>query len=96
MVVEAVIVAVMVKAFVETALVPKFYFTLFNIVSIVGLVFLIDKSRYWSFGYLGGWLLGLFLSLGTLVQTEFLGVFDLLLYGFTALAAIYLRVKIHA
>ncbi|WP_396613983.1 hypothetical protein ACH9L7_19810 (plasmid) [Haloferax sp. S1W] len=95
MVVEALVVAAMFSAIIESGLVPKFHFTLVNVISIIGLVFLIDKSRYWSFGYLAGWILGLFFSLGTLIQTEFLGVFDLLVYGATAFGAVYLRAKIH-
>lgn len=95
MILEVVVVAAMFSALVKLGLVPKFYFTLFNIISIIGLVFLIDKSRYWSFGYLAGWILGMFFSMRTLLQTKFLGFFDLILYCATAIGAIYLRFKIH-
>ena len=95
-IVEAVVVAAIYSAFVEAGFVPKIYFTLFNMASIVALVFLIDKSRYWSFGYLAGWILGIIISLNALLQTEFLGWFDLLIYGATMVGAVYLRVKIHS
>lgn len=95
MVVEAVIVAALWTSFVEQGLVPYSLFIMFNVASIVGLVFLIDKTKYWSFGYLAGWVIGLFLSLDILIQTEFLGLIDLLLYTIVAALAIYIRVKIH-
>ena len=95
MVVEAAVVAVVFSAFVKAGLVPRFYFFLFNAASIAGLVFLIDKTRYWSWGYLLGWLLGLSLSLGTLIQTEMLTILDLLLYAVIAAGALYVRTKIH-
>ncbi|UWG50151.1 hypothetical protein AArcCO_0833 [Halalkaliarchaeum sp. AArc-CO] len=94
MVIEAIIVAILFSAFVEAGLIPRLYFILFNMASIVGLVFLIDKSRYWSYGYLLGWVFGIVLTAGTLIQTELFGWFDLLLYGATASAAVYLRLKI--
>jgi hypothetical protein len=96
MVLEAAVVAAVFSAFVESGLIPKWVFVLFNIVSIVSLVFLIDKSRYWSFGYLGGYVFGVVFSLSTLMGTDFLGVLDLLLYLGVAFGAVYLRVRIHA
>jgi len=73
MTVEAVIVAALFSGSVETDIIPKLYFTLFNMVSIVSLVFLVDKSRYWPFIYLAGWILGIIISLDALIQTGFLG-----------------------
>jgi len=96
MVVEAGVVALVFSSFVEQGLLPHSLFVLYNVASIVGLVFLIDKSRYWSFGYLFGWVAGIFMSLGTLVQTDLLGLLDLLIYSGTTVAAVYLRVKIHS
>lgn len=94
MVVEAIVVAVLFSAFIEAGLIPKIYFTLFNLVSIVGLILLIEKAKYWGFGYLAGWILGLVFSLSTLIQTEFLGLFDLLLYGAVAAGTIYVKIKV--
>lgn len=95
MIVEAVVVAAIWVSVIEAGLIPRWMFVLFNIASIVGLVFLIDKTRYWSFEYLIGWLAGLFIGLDVLIQTEFLGLLDLLVYGGVAAGAIWLRVKIH-
>ena len=94
MVIEAIVVAVLFSTFVEAGLIPKIYFTLFNLISIVGLVLLIEKAKYWAFGYLAGWIFGLVFSLGTLIQTEFIGLFDLLLYGSVAAGAIYVKIKV--
>jgi hypothetical protein len=96
MVLEAAVVAFVFNALVEADLMPKLYFTLFNVVSIVALVFLVDKSRYWSFGYLFGWIFGLVMSIGTLAQTQLIGVTDIVIYFLTLTASIYLRVKIHS
>ena len=94
MVIEAIVVAVLFSAFVEAGLIPKIYFTLFNLISIVGLILLIEKAKYWGFGYLAGWILGLVFSLGTLIQTEFIGLFDLFLYGAVAAGTIYVKIKV--
>ncbi|WP_159903642.1 hypothetical protein [Salinirussus salinus] len=95
MIIEAVIVAAIFSAFIESGLIPKWVFVAFNIVSIVALVFLIDKSRYWSFGYLAGYVIGVVFSLSTLMSTEFLGILDVILYLGVAFGAVYLRVRIH-
>lgn len=96
MVLEAGVVAVIFSELVNQGLIPYSWFILFNVVSIAGLVLLVDGSRYWSFGYLFGWVGGIMLSLSTLAQTELIGFFDLVVYGATAVAAVYLRVKIHS
>jgi len=95
MIIEAVVIAAIWASFIETGLVPRWIFVLFNIASIVGLVFFIDKTRYWSFGYLIGWIGGLLLGLDVLIQTEVLGLLDLLIYGGVLVGAIWIRVKIH-
>lgn len=56
MVIETLVVAALFTAFIKSGIIPKWVFVLFNLVSIIGLVFLIDKIRYWSFGYLAGWI----------------------------------------
>lgn len=95
MVIEAVIVAALWAAFIQGGLLPRWLFVFFNVFSIIGLVFLIDKTRYWSFGYLAGWVVGLLISLDVLIQTGFLSLFDFILYGPVAGGAIWLRVRIH-
>ncbi|WP_092691528.1 hypothetical protein [Halorientalis regularis] len=98
-VVEAIIVAVLigevVPKLVEAGIFPKGLFSIAIVLSIAGTVMTIDKSRYWSFGYLAGFCIGIAIALPPLIQTGFLGLFDLLLYGGTAIATIFLRVKIH-
>lgn len=99
MVVKAIVIAVLigelVPALVEAGLLPKGLFSGFVILSIIGVVATIDQSRYWSFGYLAGFCIGIPLALGAFLQTGFLGFFDLLLYGGVALGVLALRVSIH-
>lgn len=94
MVVEAIVVVALFTSFIEAGLIPKFYFTLFNIASIIGLILLIEKAKYWGFGYLAGWLIGIMFSISTLLETEFLGLFDLILYGVVAAGTIYIKIKV--
>ena len=100
MIVEAVVVAIflgeVVPALVEVGLFPKNLVNLLIITSIIGTVMTIDKARYWSFGYLAGFCIGIPLGLGAFLQTGFLGFFDLLLYGGVTLGAVALKVKIHS
>jgi hypothetical protein len=56
----------------------------------------VDASRYWSFSYLVGFAIGIFLALPILTRTEFIGPIDWLLYDGTALGAMALRIKIHS
>jgi len=43
---------------------------LFNVLSIILIIFLIDKIKYWSIGYLIGWLFGLALISSLLTPWE--------------------------
>ena len=86
----------LVPALVDAGLLPAGLFQGFVVLSIFGTVMTVDASRYWSFAYLAGFVIGVFLTLPILSQTEFIGPLDWFLYGGTAVAAVALRVKIHS
>lgn len=94
--VGAVLIGEVVPRLVETGLLPRGLFTGFIVISIVSIVITIDASRYWSFGYLAGFVIGVFLALPMLSQTDFIGFTDWILYGAAAVGAVALRVKIHS
>lgn len=100
MIVEAFIVALfigeVVPKLVDAGLLPKNLFSLFVVASIFLVVSTVDKSRYWSFGYLAGFCIGIFIVLPVFLQTQYLGLFDLLLYGGAAIGAVGLRIQIHS
>lgn len=64
-------------------------FTLFNVLSILGTVGLIDKMPYWSTPYLLGWLLGLIY-----IGPTFLSIPELLLYFGITLFVIYGKLRL--
>lgn len=100
MVVGAIVVAVLigevVPSLVEVGLLPTGLFWWVIPVSIVSAVMTVDASRFWSFGYLGGVVVGIFIALPALNQTEFIGPLDWLVYGGIAIGAVALRIKIHS
>lgn len=100
MVVGAVVIAVLTGAVVprvvEAGLLPRGLFSGIIVLSIIGIVMTVDASRYWSFGYLAGFVIGIFFALPTLAQTDFIGLFDWILYGGAAVGAVALRIKIHS
>lgn len=85
-----------VPVLVEAGLLPPGLFSGLVVLSIFTGVMTVDASRYWSFGYLAGFVIGVFLALPLLTQTEFISITDWILYGGTAIGAIALRVKIHS
>lgn len=95
MVVGAIAFAMLWSGMVTLDIVSLTVFRFFNVISILGLVFLVDKSRYWGFGYLFGWVIGIIIGLDVAVERGFLGAFDIFLYGGTAVSAICLRIYIH-
>lgn len=100
MIVGAIVVAVLigevVPSLVETGLLPSGLFWWVIPASIVTAVMTVDASRFWSFGYLGGVVVGIFIALPALNQTEFIGPLDWLVYGGIATGAVTLRIKIHS
>lgn len=100
MVVGALIVAILigevVPRLVEAGLLPPGLFSGIIVISIISIVMTIDASRYWSFGYLAGFVIGVFLALPMLSQTDFIGLTDWILYGGAAVGAVALRIKIHS
>ena len=100
MIISALVVAVLigevVPRLVEAGLLPRGLYTGFMIIAIVSIVMTVDASRYWSFGYLAGFVIGVFLALPMLSQTDFIGFTDWILYGGAAVGAVALRVKIHS
>jgi len=93
--VTAIILGKLVPKLVEVGLLPKYVFSLFMMASIFGAVMIIDKSKYWSFGYLAGVCLGIPFGLGAFLQTGFLGAADYLLLILTLVGAVALKVEIH-
>lgn len=100
MVVGALLVAVLigevVPRLVEAGLLPRGLFSGIIVVSIVSIVITVDGSRYWSFSYLTGFVIGVFLALLMLSQTDFISLTNWILYGGAALGAVALRIKIHS
>jgi len=100
MVVGTLIVAVLIgevmPRLVQPGLIPSGLFSGLIILSIIAIVMTVDASRYWSFGYLAGFVIGVFLALPLLSQTDFIGLTDWILYGGAAVGAVALRIKIHS
>lgn len=86
----------LVPALVDAGLLPAGLFQIVVVLSIFSTVMTVDKSRYWSFAYLGGFVVGVFFALPLLSHTQFIGPIDWLLYGGVAIVAVALRVKIHS
>ena len=57
---------------------------------------MVDASRYWSWGYLAGVVIGIYLAIPVFLDAGLLNVLDVLIYGGLAIGAIGLRVKIHS
>lgn len=100
MIVETVIVAILlsefVPALVEQGILPIGLFWWVIPTSIVSAVMVVDDSRYWSYGYLAGVCIGLFLTIPIFLDAGLLSILDLLIYGGIAIGAIVLRIKIHS
>lgn len=95
-VIVALLIGTLVPAFVEAGLLPRGFFWWIIPASIISAVMTIDDSRYWSYGYLAGVVIGIFIALPIFLKAGLLGPFDLLIYGGLAVGAIALRVKIHS
>lgn len=93
--VVAIIIGEVVPLLVEQGLLPCGLFWWIIPVSIVSVVMTIDASRYWSWGYLGGVVIGIFIALPVFLDAGLLSLLDLLIYGGLAIGAIALRVRIH-
>ena len=65
----------------------EYLVVLFDVVSILAIILLIDKIRFWSIGYLFGWILGVILFYMILSPLE------LLLYGIVFIVALGLKFK---
>ncbi|WP_435126020.1 hypothetical protein [Halobaculum sp. D14] len=100
MIVETVVVAILISELVpllvEQGLLPLGIFWWVIPVSIVSAVMTVDASRYWSFGYLAGVSIGIYLAIPLFLETGLLTTLDILVYGGLVIAAITLRVKIHS
>lgn len=91
-----VVVGRVVPDLVEAGLLPPGLFSGLVLLSIFTAVMTVDASRYWSFAYLAGFVIGVFLALPLLTRTGLIGPTDWLLYGGAALGALALRVKIRS
>ncbi|WP_224447017.1 hypothetical protein [Haloprofundus salilacus] len=100
MIAQTVIVAVLigkgVPILVEAGLLPRGLFWWVIPASIFSAVMTVDASRFWSFGYLAGVVIGIAIALPLFIRAGFLGPLDLLIYGGVAVGAVGLRVKIHS
>lgn len=92
----AVLIGEVAPRLVETGVIPPGLFSGVIALSIFSVIMTVDASRYWPFGYLAGFAVGVFLALPMLSQTEFIGLTDWLLYGGAAIGAVALRIKIHS
>lgn len=100
MIVETVVVALLISELVpllvEQGMLPSGIFWWVIPVSIVSAVMTVDASRYWSFGYLAGVCIGIYLAIPIFLEAGLLSPLDILIYGGLALTAVGLRVKIHS
>ncbi len=95
-VIVAFIVGKLVPVFVEAGLLPRGLFWWIIPVSVVSAVMTVDDSRYWSYGYLAGVVIGILIALPIFIEAGLLSLLDLLIYGGLAVGAIVLRIKIHS
>lgn len=100
MVIETAVLAILigkiVPALVDTGYLPRGLFWWIIPVSIITAIITVDKSRYWSFSYLAGVCIGIFIALPIFLKAGLLGPLDLLIFGGVAASTIGLRVKIHS
>jgi hypothetical protein len=94
--VVAIIIGEVVPLLMEQGLLPRGLFWWVIPVSIVSVVLTIDASRYWSWGYLGGVVIGIFIALPIFLEAGLLSALDLVIYSGLAIGAIVLRLKIHS
>jgi hypothetical protein len=90
------VIGVGVPDLVQAGVIPAGMFSGFIVLSIISIIMMVDASRYWSFSYLAGFVMGVFFALPALSQTDFIGLTDWILYGGAAIGAVALRLKIHA
>jgi hypothetical protein len=100
MVVEGVVVAVLiaelVPMLVEQGIFPRGLFWWMVPFTIVTAVMTVDASRFWSFGYLGGVVFGIFVGIPIFMESGLISTLDLVIYTGITVGAIALRVKIHS
>jgi hypothetical protein len=60
---------------------------LFDVFSIVAIIFLIDKMTYWSFAYLIGWIFGF------AIFSFILTWWEIVLYAVVTIIALYIKIK---
>lgn len=100
MIAETVILAIfigkIVPVLVDVGLLPQGLFWWVIPASIFTAVMTIDASRYWSFGYLAGVSIGIFIALPIFIEAGLLSFFDLLIYGGIAVGSILLKASIHS
>lgn len=91
-----VLIGKLVPVLVEQGLLPPGLFWWVIPFSIVSVILVIDASRFWSWGYLVGVLIGLFMFIPAFLDAGLIGSFDILLYAGLTIGAIALRVRIHS
>mgnify|MGYP006277260655 CR=1 FL=1 len=91
----AIIIGKVVPAFVDAGLLPQGLFWWIIPASIFSAIMTIDASRYWSFGYLAGVCIGIFIALPVFQGAGLLTTLDLIIYLGVAVGAIILRINIH-
>lgn len=72
-VIVAFIVGKLVPAFVEAGLLPRGLFWWIIPASIISAVTTVDDSRYWSYGYLAGVVIGIFIALPIFLRQDYSG-----------------------
>jgi hypothetical protein len=78
----------------DTGLVPWWTFYAMGAVAVISLSLTVKVSKYWSYRYLGGFVIGIVATLPFLLQTMFLDLREVSLYGGVAVAAVLLRTTI--
>jgi len=74
---------------------PDWLVPALGVAVVVSLGLTLKASKYWSYAYLGGFVLSVGLALAVLLQAPFIGAREVLLYGGAAVGAVLLRVTIH-
>jgi len=78
----------------RTGLVPWWLLPLAAGLAVISLALTVRVSKYWSYRYLGGFVLEILVTLPFLLQTAFLNLRELLLYGGLVVATVLLRARL--
>lgn len=92
--VVAVLSAVLLPVVVEAGVVPAWVAPVAGGLAVAMMLLRVKASKYWSYRYMAGFAIGLALPLPFLLQTSFVGLRELLLYGGAAVAVVAFKLWI--